>query len=74
VGTYLGGPRPRDELEREMPGAPERRPGLFIVDLDGAMIGQVILRRATGHGAGEAELGYLFLPEACRPAPSSLAS
>ena len=51
-----------------MPGAPERRPGLFIVDLDGAMIGQIILRRATGHGppaaAGEAELGYLFLPEA----------
>jgi hypothetical protein len=28
VGAYLGGPRPRDELEREMPGAPERRPGL----------------------------------------------
>ncbi|EFL21556.1 putative acetyltransferase [Streptomyces himastatinicus ATCC 53653] len=22
VGTYLGGPRPRDELERAMPGAP----------------------------------------------------
>ena len=41
----------------------------FVADLDGAMIGQVILRRATGHGAGEAELGYLFLPEACRPAP-----
>ena len=68
VGTYLGGPRPRDELEREMPGAPERRPGVFTVDLGGAMIGQVILRRATGHGraaaAGKAELGYLFLPEA----------
>jgi RimJ/RimL family protein N-acetyltransferase len=68
VGTYLGGPRPRDELEREMPGAPERCPGLFIVDLDGAMIGQIILRRATGHGppaaVGEAEVGYLFLPEA----------
>jgi RimJ/RimL family protein N-acetyltransferase len=71
VGTYLGGPRPRDELEREMPGAPGRRPGLFAVDLDGAMIGQVILRRAaraTGHGpaaaAGKAELGYLFLPQA----------
>ena len=68
VGTYLGGPRPRDELEREIPGTPERRPGVFIVDLDGAMIGQVILRRATGHGpaaaAGKAELGYLFLPEA----------
>jgi RimJ/RimL family protein N-acetyltransferase len=68
VGTYLGGPRPRDELEREMPGAPERLPGLFIVDLGGAMIGQVVLRRATEYGppaaAGEAELGYLFLPEA----------
>ena len=68
VGTYLGGPRPRAELEREMPGAPARHPGLFTVDLDGAMIGQVILRRATGHGppaaAGQAELGYLFLPEA----------
>jgi RimJ/RimL family protein N-acetyltransferase len=32
------------------------------------MVGQIILRRATGHGpqaaAGKAELGYLFLPEA----------
>src|SRR5580693_5981543 len=68
VGTYLGGPRPRDELEREMPGAPERRPGLFTVDLDGAMIGQVILRRAkelsVPAAAGKAELGYLFLPQA----------
>ena len=68
VGTYLGGPRPREELEREMPGAPPRRPGLFVVDLGGAMIGQIILSRATGHGpaaaAGKAELGYLFLPRA----------
>src|ERR1035441_8833199 len=50
VGTYLGGPRPRDELERAMPGGPERRPGHFMVDLGGAMIGQIILGRATGHG------------------------
>ena len=68
VGTYLGGPRPRDELEREMPRTPERRPGLFVVDLGGAMVGQIILSRATGHGpaaaAGKAELGYLFLPQA----------
>ena len=65
VGAYLGGPRPRDELEREMPGAPERHPGHFTVDLDGAMIGQIILRRAAGQrAAGKAELGYLFLPEA----------
>ena len=65
VSTYLGGPRPRDELERDMPETPERPPGLFTVDLDGAMIGQVILSRAMGErGAGKAELGYLFLPEA----------
>jgi RimJ/RimL family protein N-acetyltransferase len=68
VGTYLGGPRPRDDLEREMAETPKRRPGLFIVDLDGAMIGMITLDRATGHGppaaAGKAELGYLFLPEA----------
>jgi RimJ/RimL family protein N-acetyltransferase len=42
--------------------------GLFVVGLGGAMIGQVILRRAKGHSvpaaAGQAELGYLFLPEA----------
>jgi RimJ/RimL family protein N-acetyltransferase len=68
VGTYLGGARPRDELEREMPDEPERRPGLFVVELGEAMIGQVILSRASGHGppaaAGQAELGYLFRPQA----------
>ena len=65
VGTYLGGSRPRDELERAMPGAPERQPGLFVVDRGGAMIGQVILRRAAGpRAAGAPELGYLFLPQA----------
>jgi RimJ/RimL family protein N-acetyltransferase len=64
VGVYLGGPQPRDELEREMPGTPERPPGLFAVDLNGAMIGQVILKRATRRCVGKAELGYLFLPQA----------
>ena len=71
VGTYIGGPRPRDELERAVPDVPRRRPGLFVVDLDGAMIGMVTLDRrdaeSPGHvrpDAGEAELGYLFLPQA----------
>jgi RimJ/RimL family protein N-acetyltransferase len=68
VGAYLGGPRPRDELERDMPAVPDRHPGRFAVDLDGAMIGHVILSRAEGHGpaaaAGLAELGYMFLPRA----------
>jgi RimJ/RimL family protein N-acetyltransferase len=68
VHTYLGGPRPRDELEREMSGVPERWPGSFVVDLDGAMIGQILLRRNEADrrpaAAGKADLGYLFLPRA----------
>src|SRR5690349_7945307 len=68
VHTYLGGARPRDELERETPEVPERWPGSFVVELDGAMIGQILLRRATGHrrpaAAGKVDLGYMFLPQA----------
>lgn len=71
VRTYLGGPRPRDELERAVPEVPGRRPGLFVVDLDGAMIGTVTFDRRDagrpGHvrpEAGEAELSYMFLPKA----------
>ncbi|MEV5989040.1 GNAT family N-acetyltransferase [Streptomyces sp. NPDC052051] len=68
VNTYLGGPRPRDELERKTPEVPEQWPGSFVVELDGAMIGQILLRRATGHrcpaAVGKADLGYLFLPRA----------
>jgi RimJ/RimL family protein N-acetyltransferase len=67
VHTYLGGPRPHDELEREIPGVPERWPGSFVVDLDGAMIGQILLRRPAKHrpaALGKADLGYLFLPRA----------
>ena len=71
VGTYVGGPRPRDELDRAIPEVPRRRPGLFVVDLDGAMIGTVTLERRDaqhqGHfrpDVGEVELGYMFLPRA----------
>ncbi|MFE6358394.1 GNAT family N-acetyltransferase [Streptomyces sp. NPDC057806] len=68
VHTYLGGPRRRDALEDETPEVPEQWPGSFVVDLDGAMIGQILLRRATAHrrppAAGKADLGYLFLPRA----------
>ncbi|KOG88797.1 GNAT family N-acetyltransferase [Streptomyces varsoviensis] len=66
--VYLGGARPRDELERELPAVPERWPGSFVVELDGAMIGQILLRRATEHrrpaAVGKVDLGYLFLPRA----------
>jgi len=68
VHTYLGGPRQREELERELPEVPDQWPGSFVVELDGAMIGQILLRRAPGHrrpaAAGKADLGYLFLPRA----------
>ncbi|SED39160.1 Protein N-acetyltransferase, RimJ/RimL family [Amycolatopsis tolypomycina] len=71
VGTYVGGPRPRDELERVVPEVPGQRLGFFVVELDGAMIGMITLDRRAEDGpgpvrptAGEAELGYLFLPAA----------
>ncbi|MET9594572.1 GNAT family N-acetyltransferase [Streptomyces sp. NPDC006516] len=71
VHTYLGGPRPREELERAMPDVPGRRPGVFVIDADGAMIGTVSIDRSDAgrpgeapSGAGAAELGYMILPEA----------
>jgi RimJ/RimL family protein N-acetyltransferase len=72
VGTYVGGPQaPRDALERTVPEVPGRRPGFFVVELDGATIGIITLdRRDAAHPGhvrpegGEAELGYVFLPEA----------
>jgi len=68
VHTYLGGPRPHDELERGLPAVPARWPGSFVVDLDGAMIGQILLRRLTDNcppaALGKVDLGYLFLPRA----------
>nr|WSX53507.1 GNAT family N-acetyltransferase [Streptomyces sp. NBC_00974] len=71
VGAYVGGPRPREELEHAVPEVPGQRPGLFVIDLDGAMIGVITLDRRDaerpGHvrpDAGEAELGFMFLPEA----------
>lgn len=71
VGAYTGGHRTRAECERALPETPGRRPGLFVVEHEGAMIGTVELgRRDAEHrsrvrpDAGEAELGYLLLPEA----------
>ncbi|MCM2388344.1 GNAT family N-acetyltransferase [Streptomyces albipurpureus] len=71
VHTYLGGPQPRAGLEREVPEIARRRPGLFVIEHDASMIGMVKLDRidAEGQGharpeTGQAELGYLFLPQA----------
>ncbi|MFF0387889.1 GNAT family N-acetyltransferase [Kitasatospora sp. NPDC004615] len=72
VGTYIGGARPREELERAVPEVPGQRPGVFVAELDGTMIGFLTLldRRdpeRPGHvrpEGREAELGYMFLPQA----------
>ncbi|MFE9304976.1 GNAT family N-acetyltransferase [Streptomyces sp. NPDC006856] len=71
VRAHLGGPHSRDELERAVPQVPGRRPGLFVVELEGAMIGTVTLQERTperpgrlGPDGGCTELGYMFLPEA----------
>ncbi|MFE5030078.1 GNAT family N-acetyltransferase [Streptomyces sp. NPDC056656] len=70
VGTYLGGPQPRAELERTVPEVHGQRPGFFVIDLDGAMIGTIMLGpHAEGPGhvrpdVGKNELGYLLLPQA----------
>ncbi|UWE12770.1 GNAT family N-acetyltransferase [Actinacidiphila bryophytorum] len=71
VNAYLGGPREPAEFERALPAEPQGRPGLFVVALDGAMIGIVDVKRhdaeRPGHvrpGGEEPELGYMFLPRA----------
>ncbi|MFE7094404.1 GNAT family N-acetyltransferase [Streptomyces erythrochromogenes] len=71
VGAHLGGARPRDELERRVPEVPGLRPGSFVTELDGAMIGMVTLAQRDPDRPGhirpqgrEAELGYTFLPRA----------
>ncbi|MGT2529248.1 GNAT family N-acetyltransferase [Streptomyces nojiriensis] len=63
VGAHVGGARPRGELERAVPEVPGRRPGCFVVELDGTMIGMITLD-PRGPERREAELGYLFLPGA----------
>ncbi|QKW18329.1 GNAT family N-acetyltransferase [Kitasatospora sp. NA04385] len=71
VGRHIGGARLREEFERTLPAVPAGRPGLLVVELDGAMIGLVTLdphgsdRLEHLHpGGGARELGYLFLPHA----------
>jgi RimJ/RimL family protein N-acetyltransferase len=71
VRAYLGGPRPREELERTVPEIPGRRPGVFAVEREGSLVGMVhVMRRGVerpGHARAEGdevELGYLFLPQA----------
>ncbi|MBT2425266.1 GNAT family N-acetyltransferase [Streptomyces sp. ISL-112] len=68
---HHGAVRPVRTQPRTAPRCGTRHLGLFMIDLDGAMIGMAALDRRDaerpGHvcpKAGEAELGYTFLPEA----------
>lgn len=89
VREFLGGPRARAEPERSVPVLPGDRPGAFVTERKGPLIGIVTLDRREasrpGHvrpEGGEVELGYVFLPdtwgqgyaaEACRAALGWLA-
>jgi RimJ/RimL family protein N-acetyltransferase len=71
VGTYIGGAQPRERLEGAVPEVPGQRPGFFVIDLDGAMIGVITLDprgpedpARVSPGASVTDLGYLLLPEA----------
>lgn len=71
VNTYAGGAEPREHLEELMPEVPGRRPGFFVVERDGEMIGIVTLDPKASDRPGhvrpegdEAELGYMLLPKA----------
>src|SRR4051794_13307667 len=69
VGRYTGGARSRESVERALPAAPRGRPGHFVIDLEGSMVGTVQLERRDDDyevrpAAGQVDLGYLLLPEA----------
>lgn len=71
VNRYLGGPRPRAELESSVPPIPGDRPGVFAVDRDEQFLGMVSFARRDADRPGhvrpegdEVEIGYMFLPTA----------
>jgi RimJ/RimL family protein N-acetyltransferase len=71
VGAHIGGAQPREELERAVPDVPGRRPGFFVVEREGHVIGMVTLDppnldlpEDVSFNPEDAELGYMFLPHA----------
>jgi hypothetical protein len=70
VRKYLGGARPRDELERTAPPVPGAYPGMLAVEVEGRFAGVVSLTRRDpdhpGHlrpEGNELEVSYTFLPQ-----------
>lgn len=70
VYRYLGGPQPRERIERAAPEVPGDRPGVFTVLTGDEFVGTVNVDRRgperPGHvtpGGNELEVGYLFLPQ-----------
>ena len=69
VRQYLGGSRPRAELELDAPEIPGNRPGVFAIEVTNTFVGAVVLDRRDanqpGHlrsEGGELEVSYTFLP------------
>jgi RimJ/RimL family protein N-acetyltransferase len=70
VYHYLGGPHPRQRVERDAPEVPGNRPGVFAVLTRDVFVGTVTVDRRDprrpGHlspAGNEVEVGYLFLPD-----------
>jgi RimJ/RimL family protein N-acetyltransferase len=70
VRKYLGGAKPREELERLTPPVPGAYPGRFAVEVEGRFAGAVALTRrdpdVPGHvrsEGNELEVSYTFLPQ-----------
>ncbi|MFF0345560.1 GNAT family N-acetyltransferase [Kribbella sp. NPDC004875] len=70
VRRYLGGARPRAEIEEAVPDVPGRRTGVFAVEAENGFIGAVSVNRRDRSRPGhvrpegeELEVSYTFLPE-----------
>ncbi|GAA2054082.1 GNAT family N-acetyltransferase [Leifsonia soli] len=71
VNRFVGGAEPREHLDELMPELPGQRTGFFVIEHDRRMIGIVTFdpRDPERSGpvsaeGGEAELGYMLLPDA----------
>ena len=69
VHVYLGGPRSREDLEHAVPEVPGHRPGTFVADLDGALIGVVTLDRRAADRPGPVGPGAATPVTTDRPTP-----
>jgi RimJ/RimL family protein N-acetyltransferase len=70
VRKYLGGARPREQLEQTAPPVPGAYPGIFALEVEGRFAGAVSLTRRDPDNPGhvrlegnELEVSYTLLPQ-----------